>query len=309
MRHFRQLQEVELPESWVAVGTFDGVHIGHRGILERMSREAHERGLPAVVVTFFPHPVVVLRGLEGPYYLTLPDERARYLGEAGIDVVVTLEFTREMAAWSARHFVQLLRAHLGMSELWAGPDFALGHNREGDLPALTLLGEELGYRVRVVPPFQHRGVVVSSSRVRALLMEGEVTEAAALLGRPYAISGPVAHGDSRGHTLGFPTANIDFWPQKIVPANGVYACRAWLQGQRYDAVTNVGVRPTFGTLPPLPRIEAYLLDFRREIYGQTLEVEFIRRLRGEQRFESVEALVGQIHRDIQITREVLQHES
>lgn len=308
MRHFRQLQEVELSESWVAVGTFDGVHIGHRGILEQMAREAHDRGLPAVVVTFFPHPVVVLRGLQGPHYLTLPDERARYLGEAGIDGVVTLEFNQEMATWSARHFVQLLRAHLGMSQLWAGPDFALGHNREGDIPTLTLLGEELGYQVRVVPPFQHRGVVVSSSRVRALLAEGEVTEAAAMLGRPYSVSGPVVHGDSRGHTLGFPTANIDFWPQKIVPAHGVYACRVWLQGNRYDAVTNVGVRPTFGTLPPLPRMETYLLDFQREVYGQTLEVEFIKRLRGEQRFESVETLIAQIHRDIQITREVLQHE-
>lgn len=308
MQHYRLIDDVHIPGSWVSVGTFDGVHAGHRAVLSQMAAGAHDAGLPAVVVTFFPHPAVVLRGLETPHYLTLPDERAELLAETGIDAVVTLEFTREMSTLSALRFMEMLSQHLGIRQLWAGSDFALGRNREGDLAALQRLGEALGYTVHSLQPVRIDGRVVSSSQVRALLAEGQVREAAQLLGRPYQVGGPVVHGDARGRTIGIPTANIDIWPQKILPANGVYAGWALLGGQRVAAVTNIGVRPTFGTLPPLPRVEAHLLDFNHDLYGQTLRLEFLQRLRAEQRFSSIEALVEQIHTDIRTAREVLQHE-
>lgn len=308
MQHFRKLDDVHLPGAWVSIGTFDGVHRGHRAVLEQMVSAAHAAGLPAAVVTFFPHPVVVLRGMDGPHYLTLPDERAALLAETGIDVVVTLEFDRQMASQSAREFMSMLQHSLRLRQLWAGADFALGRNREGNLPALRQLGEDLGYAVRAVDPVSLDGVTISSSQVRALLAQGDVSTAARYLGRTYRVSGPVVHGDSRGRSIGFPTANIDYWPQQMLPANGVYACRAWVDGQPFLAVTNIGVRPTFGALPSLPRVEAHLLAYDGDLYDKALTLDFVRHIRPEQRFASVDQLIQQIQRDVQTAAEVFQHE-
>ncbi len=308
MQHYRTLEGLHLSGAWVTVGTFDGIHRGHQALLAQMAAGAHTAGLPAVVVTFFPHPAVVLRGLETPYYLTSPDERAELIGQAGIDQVVTLEFTSALAALSAREFMQMLVGHLGLRQLWAGYDFALGRNREGNLPALQALGLELGYSVHIVDPVAQGDRPVSSSAVRALLAEGQVRAAAELLGRRYSVDGPVVHGDARGRTIGFPTANIQVWPEKILPANGVYACWAMLDGHPLPAVTNIGVRPTFGTLPPLPRVEAYLIDFHLDLYQKQLGLQFVERLRPEQRFESVEALVAQIQADVVHATEILADE-
>jgi riboflavin kinase/FMN adenylyltransferase len=257
------------------------------------------------VVTFFPHPVVLLRGLQNPYYLTTPEERAELLGRAGIDTVVTLEFDQALAALSARDFMALLVRHLGLRRLWAGSNFALGRGREGNLPALDALGQEMGYRVNVVKPVAAGEQPVSSSLVRALLAEGQVSAAARQLGRCYAVHGPVVHGDGRGHTIGIPTANIEVWAQKILPANGVYACWALVDGARLPAVTNIGLRPTFESMSPLPRVETHLLSFGQDLYGQTIGLEFVEHLRPEQRFASIQALIDQIHADIERAREVL----
>jgi riboflavin kinase/FMN adenylyltransferase len=308
MQHYRSLDGLHLHDTWLSVGTFDGVHRGHRALLEPMATGAHAAGVQAAVVTFFPHPAVVLRGLQTPYYLTSPDERAALLGQAGIDVVVTLEFNHSLAALSAHDFVSMLSRHLGLRQIWAGADFALGHNREGNLAMLERIGEELGYSIHVVEPLSQGERPISSSQVRALLAEGNVREAGELLGRRYTVSGPVVHGDGRGHSIGIPTANIQTWEQKILPANGVYACRVLRRGERLRAVTNVGVRPTFEDVTPRPRVEAHLLDFNQDLYGQQLELEFVEHLRPEEKFASVPALLEQIHKDIQHAAEVLELE-
>ena len=308
MQHYRSLNGLHLHDTWISVGTFDGVHRGHRALLEPMAASANAAGAQAAVVTFFPHPAVVLRGLQSPYYLTSADERAALLGQAGIDVVITLEFTRELAALSAHDFVSMLSRHLGLRQLWAGVDFALGRNREGNLGMLKQIGEELGYSIHVVEPLSLGERPISSSQVRAMLAEGNVRAAGELLGRRYAVSGPVVHGDGRGHSIGIPTANIQTWEQKILPANGVYACWVMRRGERLRAVTNVGVRPTFEDVTLRPRVEAHLLDFHQDLYGQQLELEFVEQLRPEEKFASVQALLDQIHIDIQHAAEVLELE-
>jgi riboflavin kinase/FMN adenylyltransferase len=308
MQHYRSLDGLHLHDTWISVGTFDGVHRGHRALLEPMAAGAHAAGAQAAVVTFFPHPAVVLRGLQTPYYLSSPDERAALLGQAGIDVVITLEFTHGLAALSAHDFVSLLSRHLGLRRIWAGADFALGRNREGNLDMLRQIGEELGYSIHVVEPLSQGERPISSSQVRTLLAEGNVRAAGELLGRRYAVSGPVVHGDGRGHSIGIPTANIQTWEQKILPANGVYACWVLGHGERLRAVTNVGVRPTFEDVTPRPRVEAHLLDFDQDLYGQQLELEFVEHLRAEEKFASVQALLDQIHIDTQHAAEVLKLE-
>jgi riboflavin kinase/FMN adenylyltransferase len=308
MEHFNSFDAVQLSGSWVTIGSFDGVHIGHRALLSHLVNGAHAAGLPAVVITFHPHPAEVLRGLQSPFYLMSPDERAAAMGSLGVDVVITLEFTRVMAAWSAREFMERLTAHLGVRQLLVGHDFALGRNREGNLPVLISLGEILGYTVDVVQPVRASTELVSSTRIRDLLNQGDVTQAARLLGRRYALEGRIVPGDARGRTIGIPTANLELPPNRLVPARGVYATIATVDGSAFQSVTNIGVRPTFENQSVLARVETHLLDFNRDLYGARLQLEFAAYLRPEQRFASIEALVSQIHQDISTAREVLSHE-
>jgi riboflavin kinase / FMN adenylyltransferase len=319
MRHFQSIEEVELKNAWVTIGVFDGVHRGHQAILAPLATEAHAAGSPAVVVTFFPHPAVVLRGGSDSIYLTAPDERAGLIAAQGVDALITLTFDHALANWTAETFMRRLRDAVGLRRLWAGADFALGRNRMGDLDALRALGRPLGYSVQVVdevlaalPPengasgrAQDRRI--SSSAVRALVRQGEVALAAAMLGRPYALSGPVVQGDRRGRELGFPTANVEYWPGKIVPAYGVYATWTWIDGQRHASVTSVGVRPTFDPPGSPPRLEAYLIDFAGDLYGRQARIEFLTFLRPELRFDSAQSLIDQMVLDTQNAKEVLAH--
>lgn len=305
MQHYWSLDDVHLQDSWVTIGSFDGVHRGHQAIVHTLTAGAHAAGAPAVVLTFHPHPAVVLGGRQGPFYLTTPEERAAILGELGVDVVVSFPFNREVAQMTAREFMSLLSKHLKLSELWVGYDFALGRGREGTVPVLRQIGEELGYRVEQIAPIEIDGQIISSSQIRSALMEGEVEKAAQMLGRPYRIGGPVVTGDSRGRTIGIPTANLEVPNERVLPKAGVYACQAFHNGRTYQAVTNVGFRPTFENQPPTPRVEAHLLDFDQDLYGQNLDLTFNARLRDEQRFPGVEALVRQIHEDIERARTIL----
>jgi riboflavin kinase / FMN adenylyltransferase len=298
-------EDLYLDSAWVTIGSFDGVHRGHQQIIRKLVSEAHSSGAPAVVVTFFPHPAVVLRGLQGPFFLTTPDERAALLEKLGIDYVVTLPFDKQMAMQTAEEFMTAIKTHLGLKKLVVGYNFALGRGRQGDISTLTALGEKMGYSVEVMSPVEIDGEVISSSRIRALLNQGDVSSAADLLGRPYKVAGEVTHGDGRGHGLGIPTANLSVWPERLVPAVGVYATWASYRGKRYASVTNIGIRPTFENDPVLPRIETHLLDFDRDLYGQPLELEFVQHLRREQRFPSIQILLDQIHQDILQAREVL----
>ena len=305
MQHYYSLDDVLLKDVWLTIGSFDGVHRGHQAIINELTAGAHREGVPAVVLTFHPHPAVVLRKRKGPHYLTTPEERAVLLGDLGVDVVITHPFTPEVAALPAGDFMRVVKSHLGIKHLCVGHDFALGRRREGDIAVLRQLGEELGYTLNVLPPVYLGDDIASSSRIRAALADGNVERARSLLGRPYQLGGDVIHGDGRGSTLGIPTANLAVWPERIVPKTGVYACMADVDGKTWEAVTNIGVRPTFDHRTASTQIETHLLDFSKDLYQQRVELSFVARLRDERRFSGVQALVSQIQLDIQLAREIL----
>ncbi|MGZ6316980.1 MAG: riboflavin biosynthesis protein RibF, partial [Anaerolineales bacterium] len=266
---------------------------------------AHRLHLPAVVLTFWPHPASVLGNHEVRSLTTL-DERAQLLSALGVDVMIAQTFDSALANTPAPDFVARLKKHLGFEHLLIGYDFALGKGRQGNADRLTEMGKDLGYELEVIPALADESGVVSSTEIRKLVAIGNVTEAAELLGHCYGLHGVVVHGDGRGRQLGFPTANIDYPPEKILPANGVYACRVWVDGVPYAAATNVGVRPQFHDKADKPLAEAYVLDFNRDIYGQDIRLEFIARLRAELKFASVDALIEQMKLDVEKTRGLVQ---
>jgi riboflavin kinase / FMN adenylyltransferase len=305
MQHTWSLESLQLKNSWVTIGSFDGVHLGHQKIVQKLIAGAHLNGSPAVVLTFYPHPSIVLGKRNGSFYLSTPEERAQLLGELGVDVVVTHPFNPYVAAMRAHQFVELMHHHLRMQKLLVGYDFALGKGREGDVQALKKLGNQFKFEVDVMPQVEIGGQIISSSQIRQLLREGEVETAALHLGRRYSLTGKVVKGSGRGHTIGIPTANLDIWNELVVPRTGVYACRVLYNGVFHGAVTNIGVRPTFEKDGVLPSVETHLLDFNADLYGRSLRLEFWHRLRDEQRFSDFQALVNQIQYDISRTREML----
>lgn len=305
MQHYRSLDDIALQNSWLTIGVFDGVHRGHQEILSNLTAGAHQNDAPAVVLTFWPHPAVVLGKRHDLKCLTTPEERANLLGDLGVDAVITQPFTPDFANLSAFDFMRRVSRRLGLRSLWIGYDFALGRNREGDLERLTEIGQELGYDVQTIGPVKNGEDVLSSSLIRQRIRSGEVAHAAENLGRFYNLSGPVIHGDGRGRKINIPTANIDYPKDKVIPVNGVYATWAWVGGQRYPAASNIGINPTFTPDKQTPNVEAHLLDFDRDLYGQEVKLEFVEYLREELRFNSVEALLEQIYADIGKTREIL----
>ncbi len=285
MIHLSELEEaIALTRpSVVTIGVFDGVHMGHQYLIRRLVESAQASGRLAGVLTFHPHPDVVLRGITGRYYLTMPDERAALLGAMGVDFVVTLSFDDHLRHIRAAAFVDLMREHLAQ-------------------------GAEKGFVVDVVDLMAVEDTAdgprtISSSAIRAALNEGDVADAQRMLGRPYSVRGEVVHGLARGRTIGFPTANIAAPASRLIPANGVYAGWAVLDGERFMAVTNVGTRPTFSGQDVT--VEAHLLDFDRDIYGAPLEFQFVQRLRTEMKFSGIEALIAQIQADADAGRVVL----
>lgn len=302
--HTQNLENLSIPASWATIGVFDGVHLGHRQLLEPLVRGAQAQHLPAVVVTFDPHPALVLGGVDLKC-LTTPEERAALLFDLGVDVVVTLPFDHALAAQTAEDFMARLSRSLGLKHLLAGYDFALGKGRAGTLPRLREIGLELGYTVETVPAHRRDDAVISSTAIRQDIAEGRVSDAALKLGRLYRVGGPVAHGDGRGRTIGIPTANVETPAGKVIPANGVYACLAWVDGKSHQAVVNIGVRPTFTPGETVSRVEAHLLAYDADIYGKILQLDFAARLRGEQKFSGIDALVAQIRADIEEARKIL----
>ncbi len=305
MQHVDSLNELKLESAWVTIGVFDGVHRGHQALLRSFTQAAHAQGQPAVVVTFWPHPANVLRPGSAPAYLTNPAEKANQMAALGVDVVLSHPFDASVAALPAAAFLAQLRAALGLHTLWVGHDFALGRNREGDIPALQRLGGEMGFDLHVFAPVLEASERISSSRIRALLQAGQIQEANHLLGYPYRVSGLVVEGARRGRTIGIPTANLSPAQGKLVPQNGVYACQAETGSKTVAAVTNIGVRPTFDGASNAVFIEAHLLDFTGNLYGSELALTFVQRLRPEQRFAGVDALVAQIQQDIAAARSIL----
>ncbi len=304
MNHAHSLNELHLQNSWLTVGVFDGVHRGHQQIIKKLTAGAHKVNTPAVVLTFWPHPATVL-GRGEVKCLTTPDERAELLGSYGVDFVVTHPFDLSVANLSAREFVSGLKRHLGVKHLLMGYDFALGKGREGNAARLAELGRELDYTAEVIEAVSDESGVVSSTEIRKLVSLGDVADAAKLLGHPYTLHGPVIHGDGRGRKINFPTANMQYPEEKLIPSNGIYVCWAWTKGAKRAAAVNIGLRPTFENDAKKPMVEAYLLDFDQDIYGEDVRLEFVARLRDELKFNSVDALVEQMHNDVKRTREVL----
>ena len=298
------LDEVDHKQpTYVAIGSFDGVHRGHQALLRRMPEQAHAAGRRAAALTFFPHPRRVLQTLPPRFYLTTLDERVHLLAEQGIDLIITHPFDDEVRRIRAADFVDQLLAALDMKQLWGG-DFALGFRREGDVPFLRRQGQEKGFTVETIDgPVVWNGDVVSSRRVRAALEAGEMAEVSGCLGRHFGVRGPVVKGDQRGRTIGFPTANLAVWDELFLPGNGVYATYIWVRGQRRTAATNVGVRPTVDGLKLT--VEAHILDFDDDIYGEDVRLEFVRRIRPEMKFGGLEELKAQIAADVAQVREEL----
>ncbi|MBI4338373.1 MAG: bifunctional riboflavin kinase/FAD synthetase [Chloroflexi bacterium] len=293
-------------DTYLSVGVFDGVHMGHRHLLDLLKAQAAQSGCLAGVVTFCNHPRAVLSPGASIPLLTSPEERVRLLHGLGIPVVAPVAFTREVSLLSAQEFLRLLQKHLHMRGLVVGPDFALGHDRQGTPEVLRALGKEMGFAVTVADFYLQGQERVSSTVVRSSLAQGDLPAVARYLGRRYALAGTVAHGLGRGGTeLGYPTANLEVSPEIALPADGIYATWAYVGQRRYMAATSIGVRPTFGQ-GNLRTVEAYLLDFRGDLYGQSLRLEFAHRLRDEAAFPGVEALKAQIAADVEETRRVLQ---
>lgn len=296
------LSEIEHRQpTCLAIGSFDGVHLGHQALLGRMVDLAREGGMRAAALTFFPHPRRVLQTLPPRFYLTTLDERVQRLADLGIDLIITHPFDNEVRHIRAADFVDQLIGALDMKHLWGG-NFALGYNREGDVPFLRRQGELKGFEVVTLDePVRVGGEVVSSRRVRQALEDGDMADVTACLGRYFSVRGPVVKGDQRGRLLGYPTANVAVWDELLLPANGVYSSYIWARGDRWPAATNVGVRPTVDGLKLT--VEAHILEFDADIYGEDVRLEFVRRIRPEMKFDGLEALKTQIGADVEEVRQ------
>ena len=296
--------EVGRPYPVGTIGNFDGHHLGHHALLQQVVETACRANGTALVLTFDPHPVKILAPHVDLQFLTSTEEKRARFEEAGIDEVVIVEFTRTFASLSPERFAEeVLSKELGLKEIYVGEHFSFGHKKAGKVADLKMLGERFGFAVHPTPPVMIDGGVVSSTRIRQLIVAGQVDQAAVLLGRQYALSGIVSPGEARGRTLGCPTANLELPLGRVVPMDGIYASVAILEQERHDAVAYIGTRPTFQSGER--RLEVSILDGRHELYGRRLTVEFIGRIRGDAQFASGDALSRQIVADIDSARTIL----
>ncbi len=288
------------PNSAVTVGTFDGVHLGHRTLISTLVKAAKDIGGRSVLVTFDPHPREVLHGARNTVdLLTTIEERAEILHELGVDMMVVIPFDRDFSLLSSEAFIRnIIHQKVGLGRFIIGYDHQFGHNREGTIKTVNELSKSLGYGVLLVEAHEVEHHTVSSSRIRrALINDGDAALAKALLGRPYPLSGTVVHGDKNGRKIGYPTANIRVANhRKVVPKNGVYAVKAKLEDREFDGMLNIGVRPTV-TSEEEVRIEVHLFDFNEQIYGRELSIKFYERIRDEQKFSGLDALKKQLASD------------
>ena len=292
----------------IAIGTFDGVHVGHRAVIARALAGARSHNQTPTVLTWDRHPAQTLRPDKAPPLLTAPERKVELIEETGVEQLVVLEFDETLSRWSPEEFARKVLAEgLGAGAVFVGSGWRFGHKATGDVSLLTELGEELGFAVEGIELAEVEGGPASSTRVRRALAQGDMKLVRALLGRPFDWDGVVRHGDDRGASLGWPTANLGIDPAYAHPPRGVYAGRGRVGERWWPAAINVGVNPTFGGEPghtPL-RVEAYLLDFQGDLYGRSLRLEFHERMRDEKRFESAEELSAQIARDVEQTRALL----
>jgi riboflavin kinase/FMN adenylyltransferase len=288
----------------MALGDFDGIHLGHRKVIQRTLAIARQLSLPASIMTFHPHPRVVLGQSKYEQNLTPLEDKLELFSQMGIEYVYLVNFTLTFARISPFEFVERILVPLGIHSIVVGFDFTFGHEGKGTPESLCQMGQDKFY-VEIIPPFHSEGEKVSSTNIRLHLFEGNIDAANHLLGRTYRICGRVVTGDGRGRTIGFPTANIDPMDDYVIPKKGVYAVRCKVNGDKYNAVMNIGTKPTFTENEVKQTLEAHLFDFNQSIYGQEIEVEFIQYLRPERKFTSVEQLIQQIGQDAVEAKRIL----
>jgi riboflavin kinase/FMN adenylyltransferase len=283
------------------IGIFDGVHLGHKSIIGLMQKNAARNSCASCVVTFFPHPQKVLRGIDMPLIVPLK-ERFRLLEKAGVDIAVCFNFTKAFSKISAKDFVKnYLVEKLNIKTIFVGPDLFFGRNREGNVELLKSMEKSFNFETRTVRPVYFEDELISSTAIREFIEDGNVKKAASFLGDCFCVEGNVKEGERRGRELGFPTANLDTeW--ELLPKNGVYISWAEMSEKKFQSITNVGTRPTFGKNQLL--VETHIIDFKGDIYGKTIRVSFIDRLRDEKRFANVESLVAQISTDVESAKKV-----
>lgn len=289
--------------SVITLGNFDGLHLGHQELIKMVIRKARETGAVSLVVTFRPHPLKILAPAKCPPLISIYEEKIRLFEKLGIDVLVKIPFTVDFSAMPPEDFVKdVLCGLLGAKEIFVGYNYRFGRGREGNVETLKKLGEKFGFTVREVEQVSLGGEVISSSKIRHLLKDGEVEHASRLLGRTYAITGIVVKGDGRGKGLGFPTANI-VPKHTIIPADGVYAARLFVRDRLYDGIANIGMRPTFDK--ESLTIEVHVFDFSEDIYSEEVSLYFVKKIREEKKFKNADELILQIAADIRTAREIL----
>lgn len=310
LNNLESLADLNLPPIVLTIGVFDGVHLGHQALIKGAVDSARAQGFQAVVMSFDPHPDSVIFPNRPLLYLNDLADKAAYIAQTGADVLVIQPFTLEFSRTPAEEFISKLTRVARVKEIHVGEDFAFGHKAKGDVAFLREVGPQLGFTVKSLAPLEVDGEVVKSSRIRNFILEGAVDEAARLLGRAHSLKGEVIHGNERGRLIGFPTANLAVADRFAVPGNGVYATMTTFldeQGQPKEAprpsVTNIGTRPTFDN--GVRSVETFVLDWSGDLYGQTIRVEFIKRLREERKFAGIDAIRAQLAQDVENGRQAL----
>lgn len=280
----------------LTIGVFDGVHLGHKQLLAELVKQAKRKNLISGVITFKQHPLILFEPHSSLPFLTNLPQKIKLLKDEGVDVVITLSFNLELAQTGAYQFISLLQKCLRMRGLVIGADFTLGRNQEGNADVLSTLSKSMNFSLTVVPQIKLNGQVISSTSIRKALANGDIRKANDMLGRYFTLEGYVITGTGRGAELGFPTANLDIEPERALPAEGIYATWAHIDNKRYQSVTNIGRRPTFGENEPT--VEVYIINFQGDLYRHRLKIDIIKRLRSEQRFDTAEGLKKQIEEDV-----------
>ena len=292
---------------FATIGAFDGIHKGHKHLIQSMVHNAKKNHAKTMVITFHPHPAVVLRAIPLPFYITSPDEKEIIFRSLGIDQIISVNFNHSMANQTPKQFLDPILDVYPITQFWLGNDFALGINRSGDITTLKEIGRSKGFSIHTFQHLEENGEKISSSKIRSWIQNGDFHQVTHALNRFYSVEGQVIHGDSRGRKLGFPTANLDIWEGKLLPSPGVYATWIEIEGIIHPSVTNVGIRPTFDNQSKLTRVETYIHNFNQDIYQNHVKLHFVERTRSEIKFESVEQLINQIQKDVLQAEEILKN--
>jgi riboflavin kinase/FMN adenylyltransferase len=305
MNHIEEANTTKNQVVYATIGAFDGVHIGHQHLIRSMVKQAQKDSAQSLVITFHPHPAVLLRSLSLPFYITTPSEKKSIFHTLGVVFVLDLKFTKKMSGMDPDQFMDMILDQYPISQLWLGKDFALGKKRSGNLTVLREIGKEKGISIIECPHLEDINGKISSSEIRNWIITGNFSPTTIALNRYYSLEGNVIYGDSRGREIGFPTANLEVWEGKLLPKPGVYATWITIDDQIYPSVTNVGVRPTFESTDTIPRIEAHIFNFDEDIYKKQVQLHFVENIRIEKKFNSIDELINQIQRDARRAEEIL----